>query len=100
MNRGDPNPALQREYNVVLINFDKQAANRFHFSEEVWFQDRDRRRADGFEDVQRVYIQRIPEFIKYPIPFAICATRLEYGATCNPSLNAFYKWKDGGSGCQ
>ena len=39
-------PARQREYDVTLIDYDKRAANRFHFSEEVWFQDRDRRRLD------------------------------------------------------
>ncbi len=47
----------------------------------------------AFEQVQETYTSHIPEFIKYPIPFAICATRLEYGATWNPKLTAFYRWK-------
>jgi type I restriction enzyme R subunit len=112
----------QREFNVTLVNYDDPAANTYHFSEEVWFQDRDRRRLDivlyvngvpvvlvenkspkledpggaGFRDVQETYTRCIPEFLKYPIPFAVCATRLEYGATWNPSPNAFYKWKVNG----
>ena len=115
-------PAQQREFNVTLIDYSDLNANQFHFSEEVWFQDRDRRRMDmvlyinglpvvlvenkspklqdpgmeGFRQVQHTYTQAIPEFIKYPIPFAVCASRLEYGATWNPSLNAFYKWKVSG----
>ncbi len=109
----------QREFNVTLIDYDEPANNTYHFSEEVWFEDRDRRRLDmvlyvnglpvalienkspklldpgqeGFDQVQKTYTTNIPEFIKHPVPFAICATRLEYGATWNPSLNAFYKWK-------
>ena len=46
----------------------------------------------GFDDVA-YYTDIIPEFVKYPIPFAICARQLEYGATWNPSVNAFYTWK-------
>lgn len=109
----------QRERNVTFIDFDNLGANLFHFTEEMWFVDRDRRRMDmvlfvnglpillienkspriedpglqGFDQVQTTYTEKIPEFIKYPIPFAICATRLEYGATWNPSTKAFYKWK-------
>ena len=115
-------PAVQREFNVTLIDYADPAANTFHFSEEVWFVDRDRRRLDmvlyinglpvvlienksprledpgieGFDQVQTTYTDHIPAFIKYPIPFAVCAVRLEYGATWNPSLNAFYKWKVNG----
>ena len=111
--------AQQREHNVTLIDYENLTNNTFHFSEEVWFEDRDRRRMDmvlyvnglpvllienkspklqepgleGFQQVQETYTSRIPEFIKYPIPFAICATRLEYGATWNPKLTAFYRWK-------
>ncbi len=51
---------------------------------------------EGFDQVQTTYTDHIPAFIKYPIPFAVCAVRLEYGATWNPSLNAFYKWKVNG----
>src|SRR5690606_13379043 len=36
----------QREFNVTLVDYDDRKANTFHFSEEVWFQDRDRRRLD------------------------------------------------------
>ena len=112
----------QRERNVVLIEYDHLDANTFHFTEEMWVQDRDHRRLDmvlfvnglpvvlienkspkledpglaGFKDVQGIYTEMIPEFLKYPIPFAVCATRLEYGATWNPSLKAFYKWKVNG----
>ena len=115
-------PARRREYGVALIDYANPKANVYHFSEEIWFQDRDRRRLDnvlyvnglpvvlvenkspklqdpgleGFNDVQDVYTRQIPEFIKYPIPFAVCATRLEYGATWNPSTKAFYKWKANG----
>ncbi len=114
--------AMQRERNVVLIDYDHMDANTFHFTEEMWVQDREHRRLDmvlfvnglpvvlvenkspkledpgltGFKDVQEVYTQTVSEFIKYPVPFAICATRLEYGATWNPSLKAFYKWKVNG----
>ncbi|MCC6454752.1 MAG: type I restriction endonuclease subunit R [Caldilineaceae bacterium] len=114
--------AQQREFNVTLIDYGNLTNNQFHFSEEVWFQDSDRRRLDvvlyinglpvllvenkspkledpglaGFEDVQETYTQYIPEFLKFPIPFAVCASRLEYGATWNPSPNAFYKWKVNG----
>lgn len=112
-------PATQRERNVTLIDYRNLKANRFHFTEEMWFQDRDRRRMDmvlfvnglpvllvenksprledpgleGFEQVQGTYTRMIPEFLKYPVPFTVCATRLEYGATWNPDLKAFYKWK-------
>ena len=89
----------QREHNVILIDYDKPDANLFHFSEEVWFMDRDHRRMDmvlwvnglpvalienkspklqepgleGFDQVQGRYTTDIPEFIKYPMPFAVCA---------------------------
>ncbi|MEZ4682467.1 MAG: type I restriction endonuclease [Caldilineaceae bacterium] len=115
-------PVAQRERNVTLIDYETLSANTFHFTEEMWFADRDRRRMDivlfvnglpvilienkspkledpgleGFTQVQETYTQQIPEFIKYPIPFAVCASRLEYGATWNPSLKAFYKWKVNG----
>jgi type I restriction enzyme, R subunit len=115
-------PATQRERNVTLIDYSNLKANRFHFTEEMWFQDRDRRRMDmvlfvnglpvllvenkspkledpgmeGFQQVQDTYTRMIPEFLKYPIPFSICATRLEYGATWNPDLKTFYKWKANG----
>lgn len=114
-------PAQQREFNVTLINYDDPTKNVYHFTEEMWFVDRDRRRMDmvlfinglpvllienkspkledpgieGFEQVTDTYTRFIPEFIKYPIPFAICASRLEYGATWNADLKAFYKWKSG-----
>ena len=112
----------QREFNVTLIDFEHPDNNQYHFTEEMWFTDRDRRRMDmvlfvnglpvvlienksprledpgmeGFDQVQDTYTRFIPEFIKYPVPFAICAARLEYGATWNPSIKAFYRWKAGG----
>lgn len=109
----------QREFDVTVIDFDEPKNNQYHFTEEMWFTDRDRRRMDmvlfinglpillienkspkledpgieGFDQVQDTYTRFIPEFIKYPIPFAVCAARLEYGATWNPSTKAFYRWK-------
>ena len=114
--------AQQREFNVRLIDYDHPENNQYHFTEEMWFEDRDRRRLDmvlfvnglpvllienkspklddpgiaGFEQVQDTYTRFIPEFIKYPVPFAICASRLEYGATWNNDVKAFYRWKAGG----
>lgn len=109
----------QREFNVALIDYDDLSKNVYHFTEEMWFTDRDRRRMDmvlyvnglpvllienknpksqdpgmeGFDQVQTTYTEKIPEFLKYPVPFAVPATRLEYGATWNPSTKAFYRWK-------
>lgn len=111
--------AQQREFNVALIDYDDLSRNVYHFTEEMWFTDRDRRRMDmvlyvnglpvllienknpksqdpgmeGFDQVQTTYTEKIPEFLKYPVPFAVPATRLEYGATWNPSTKAFYRWK-------
>lgn len=111
--------AQQREFNVTLIDYDHPENNCFYFTEEMWFEDRDRRRMDmvlfinglpvllienkspkledpgmeGFEQVQDTYTRMIPEFLKYPIPFAVCASRLEYGATWNNDSKAFYSWK-------
>ena len=109
----------KREFNVSFIDYDNLSANEFHFTEEMWVQDRDRRRLDmvlfvnglpvllvenkspklqdpgleGFKQVQETYTTWIPDFIRYPIPFAVPAHRLEYGPTWNPSVKAFYKWK-------
>ncbi len=109
----------QREFNVALVDYDDPDNNRYHFTEEMWFSGRDRRRMDlvlfvnglpvvlvenknpkirdpgleGFKQVQNTYTGNIPEFLKYPVPFAVPATRLEYGATWNPDLKAFYRWK-------
>ena len=115
-------PAKQREFNVTFIDYDNLAANEFHFTEEMWVQDRDRRRLDmvlfvnglpvtlvenksprledpgmeGFEQVQGTYTTWIPDFVRYPVPFVVAASRLEYGPTWNPSVKAFYKWKANG----
>ena len=112
-------PTQQREFNVALIDYDDHSRNVYHFTEEMWFSDRDRRRMDmvlyvnglpvllienknptsqdpgmeGFHQVQTTYTEKIPEFLKYPVPFAVPAVRLEYGATWNPSTKAFYRWK-------
>ena len=113
----DPHENLNR--NVHLIDHNDLDNNVYHFTEEMPFIDRDRRRMDmvlfvnglpvllvenknptslnpgeeGFNQVQTTYTEQIPEFIKYPVPFAVPATRLEYGATWNPSMKAFYRWK-------
>lgn len=115
-------PAQQREFNVTLLDYEHPERNTFHFTEELWFQDRERCRLDmvlfinglpvvvienkspkledpgatGFEDIVH-YTGVIPEFLKFPLLFAICARQLEYGATWNPSMNAFYTWKADGS---
>ncbi|MFN8469471.1 MAG: HsdR family type I site-specific deoxyribonuclease [Caldilineaceae bacterium] len=113
-------PTQQREFNVTLIDYENLGANTFHFTEEMWVQDRDRRRMDmvlfvnglpvvlvenksprlqdsgleGFHQVQTTYTTFVPEFLRYPIPFVVAASRLEYGPTWNPSTKAFYRWKD------
>lgn len=112
-------PTQQRELNLTLIDYEHPERNTFHFTQEMWFEDRDRRRMDmvlfinglpvvlienkaptlpdageqGFRQVQETYTTQIPEFIKYPIPFAVCARGVEYGATWNPRTTAFYTWK-------
>ncbi|MGD8626242.1 MAG: HsdR family type I site-specific deoxyribonuclease [Anaerolineae bacterium] len=115
-------PAERRERNLALVDYDDLAANRFTFSQEFAFEDRDRRRIDlllfvnglplvaienksptirdpeleAFDQVQRTYTQRIPELIKFVQLFAAADVRLHYGATWNDSLKAFYRWKAGG----
>ncbi|MFO7631190.1 MAG: HsdR family type I site-specific deoxyribonuclease [Caldilinea sp.] len=112
-------PASQREFNVIFIDYDDLAANEFHFTEEMWVQDKDRRRLDmvlfvnglpvtlvenksprledpgkeGFDQVQTTYTTWIPNFVRFPVPFVVAASRLEYGPTWNSSVKAFYKWK-------
>ena len=112
-------PDHKREFNVTLIDCDELDNNLYHFTEEMSFRDHDRRRMDlvlfinglpvvlvenknpksldpgmeGFEQVQRTYTERIPQFLKYLVPFAVPATRLEYGATWNADVKAFYRWK-------
>lgn len=111
--------AQQREYNVTLVDYEQPDRNTFHFTEEMWFQGRAHCRMDmvlfvnglpvllvenkspraedpgreGFEQVQDYYTREIADFLRYPIPFAVCARQVEYGATWNPSINAFYTWK-------
>ena len=113
----DPADKLNRD--VKLIDYDELDNNLYHFTEEMPFFDRDRRRMDmvlfvnglpvllvenknpksqdpgmeGFQQVQGSYTNSIPAFLKYPVPFAVPAARLEYGATWNPSVKAFYRWK-------
>lgn len=112
----------KRERNLTLIDFDTPTNNRFTFTQEFWFEDRDRRRADmllfvngfpvalienksptvpeaeleAFDQVQHTYTDRIPELLKFVQFFAACNTRLHYGATWNDSLKAFYRWKANG----
>lgn len=112
-----------RERNLTLIDYDHIERNTFHFTQEMWFSDRDRRRldmvlwinglpvllienksprlddpgAEGFRQVQTTYTEHIPEFIKYPIALAVCHRGLDYGATWNPRFGAFYTWKVDGN---
>ena len=112
--------AEKRERNLTFINLEEVDKNVYHFTQEMWVQGhRDRRRMDmvlwinglpvllienkspkledpgkvGFEQVQQTYTEFIPEFIKYPLAFTICHRGLEYGATWNPKINAFYTWR-------
>ena len=113
------NPAEKQHRDVTLIDYDEPDNNLYHFTEEMTFFDHERRRMDlvlfvnglpvevvenknptsqdpgmeGFRQVQSTYTESIPEFLKYPVPFAVPAFRLEYGATWNPSVKAFYRWK-------
>ena len=114
--------AEKRELNLALIDFDTPANNRFTFTQEFTFEDRDRRRTDmmlfvngfpvalienksptvpeaeleAFDQVQHTYTDRIPELLKFVQFFAACDVRIHYGATWNDSLKAFYRWKADG----
>ncbi len=114
--------AEKRELNLTLVDFDTPANNRFTFTQEFTFEDRDRRRADmmlfvngfpvalienksptvpeaeleAFDQVQHTYTDRIPELLKFVQFFAACDVRIHYGATWNDSLKAFYRWKANG----
>ena len=116
--------AEKRELNLTLIDFDTPANNRFTFTQEFPFEDRDRRRLDmllfvngfpvalienksptvpeaeleAFDQVQHTYTDRIPELLKFTQFFAACDVRIHYGATWNDSLKAFYRWKADGKG--
>ncbi|TEU15356.1 MAG: HsdR family type I site-specific deoxyribonuclease, partial [Anaerolineales bacterium] len=113
---------LKCERNLTLIDFEEPARNRFTFTQEFTFEDRDRRRTDmilfvngfpvalienksptvpeaeleAFDQVQHIYTERIPELLKFVQVFAACNARLHYGATWNDSLKAFYRWKADG----
>jgi len=115
--------ACKRERNLTLIDYDHLDANQFHFTQEMTFADRDRRRMDmalwinglpvvvhenksptvpeaemeAFDQIQRVYIDRIPEFIKYPPLFAVANARLHHGATWNDDVKAMNVWKADGA---
>jgi type I restriction enzyme R subunit len=114
--------AEKRELNLTLIDYETPANNRFTFTQEVIFEDRDRRRTDmmlfvngfpvaiienksptvqdaeleAFDQVQHTYTDRIPELLKFVQFFAACDVRLHYGAIWNDSLKAFYRWKADG----
>jgi type I restriction enzyme R subunit len=114
--------AEKRERNLALIDFEDPTRNRFTFTQEFTFEDRDRRRTDmmlfvngfpvalienksptvpeaeleAFDQVQHTYTGRIPELLKFVQVFAACNARLHYGATWNDSLKAFYRWKADG----
>jgi len=116
--------AEKREFNLTLIDYDTPANNRFTFTQEFWFEDRDRRRLDmmlfvngfpvalienksptvpkaeleAFDQVQHTYTERIPELLKFVQVFAACNARVHYGATWNDSLKAFYRWRVDGKG--
>lgn len=111
--------AQKRELNLTLIAYDDPAANRFSFTQEFKFEDRDVRRPDlllfinglpvlivenkspttqepeleAFYQVQHLYVDRIPELLKFPETLAACDARLHYGATWNDDLKAYYPWK-------
>jgi hypothetical protein len=83
--------AEKRELNLTLLDFDTPANNRFTFTQEFTFEDRDRRRTDmmlfvngfpvalienksptvpeaeleAFDQVQHTYTDRIPELLKF-----------------------------------
>ncbi len=110
----------KRECNLTLVDYEAPDANHFVFTQELPFEDRDRRRMDmvlwinglpvcvvenksptveegeleAFDQVQYTYTSRIPEFIKFPLVFVACnGIRLSYGPTWNTDLKAFYRWK-------
>jgi len=111
--------AEKRERNLTLIDFEDPTRNRFTFTQEFPFEDRDRRRVDmllfvngfpvvlienknptrpepeleAFDQIQHTYTERIPELLKFVQIFAACDVRLHYGATWNDDLKAFYRWK-------
>jgi type I restriction enzyme R subunit len=113
------NQAEKRERNLTLIDYDTATNNRFTFTQEFVFEDRDRRRLDmllfvngfpvalienksptvpeaeleAFDQVQHTYADRIPELLKFVQVFAACNARVHYGATWNDDLKAFYRWK-------
>ena len=112
-------PAEKRERNLTLIDFDSPDRNHFAFTQELCFEDYDRRRMDmvlfvngfpvvvienksptlpeaeleAFDQVHFTYTDRIPGFLKFVQLFAACDIRLHYGPTWNDSLKAFYRWK-------
>ncbi|HEY77340.1 MAG TPA: type I restriction endonuclease subunit R, partial [Thermoflexia bacterium] len=109
----------KRERNLTLIDFEHPERNRFTFTQEFVFEDRDRRRVDmllfvngfpvalienksptrtepeleAFDQVQHTYTERIPELLKFVQVFAACDVRVHYGPTWNDDLKAFYRWK-------
>jgi type I restriction enzyme R subunit len=115
-------PAEKRERNLVLVDYDHPERNDFTFTQEFPFVDRDRRRLDmvlfvnglpvvvvenkspalpdaeleAFDQVQHLYAERIPEFLKAVQFFAACDRHVHYGPTWNDDLKAFYRWKAGG----
>lgn len=111
--------AEKRERNLILIDYDNLEANQFHFTQELPFADRDRRKMDmmlwvnglplvvvenksptvqeahfqAFAQVQETYAERIPEFIKYPPLMVAANARLHYAPTWNPDAKAMNTWK-------
>lgn len=112
-------PTEKREYNLTLIDYDDLAANDFHFTQELPFDDYAPRRPDvmlyinglplviienksptvkeaeieAFNQVQNLYTKNIPGLLKFVQFFAACDRRLHYAPTWNNSFKAFYKWK-------
>ena len=111
--------STERERNLTLIEYEKLEANQFHFTQELTFFDRDRRRMDmvlwvnglpvaiienksptvpeahfeAFEQVQITYRERIPEFLKYPPLMVAANARLHYAPTWNEDSQAMNRWK-------
>lgn len=112
-------PKEQRERNLTLIDFDHLDKNKFHFTQEMRFVDRDARRMDmvlwinglpvvvvenksptvidaeweAFDQVQRVYVEQIPEFLKFPLLMVAASSRLHYAPTWNRDPKAMNRWK-------
>jgi len=109
----------KRERNIRLIDYENPENNHFCIVEYFWFEDRDRRQADGILFINgfpigivenksptieepeeeafgqiKLYTDRIPELIKYTQFYVTCdGIRLHYGPAWNYETKTFYRWK-------